>query len=234
VPNHLSPWPQRYRVRGRNSAIGDRVPVIIQVDFSFGHEVDGDAPVHQAGSLRVGEQLFESSREADAVVCAKLATLADGEAVGEIQLGWEWHPGAIGVLWGLGEASVVSLDEAQQEGVGLFQGGDAGQAQLIGEAVLQGAPSGRGRPQGMSRTLKAVDYQSTLDTSVRLGRLCPAGLPGPRAKDQCNFTDPDSRIMKSSSNQGFDQDYNAQVAVDQESLPIVGASLSNHRAGTAT
>ena len=40
--------------------------------------------------------------------------------------------------------------------------------------------------------------------------------------------------MKSSSNQGFDQDYNAQVAVDQESLPIMGASLSNHRAGTAT
>jgi len=68
----------------------------------------------------------------------------------------------------------------------------------------------------------------------------PGGWPpqapteGPRAKDQYNFTDPDSRIMKNSSNQGFDQDYNAQVAVDQESLPIMGASLSNHRAGTAT
>jgi len=52
--------------------------------------------------------------------------------------------------------------------------------------------------------------------------------PGPRAKDQYNFTDPDSRIMKNPTDQGFDQDYNAQVAVEQQSLLIVGASLSNH------
>jgi len=52
--------------------------------------------------------------------------------------------------------------------------------------------------------------------------------PGPRAKDQYNCTDPDSRIMKNPTDQGFDQDYNAQVAVEQQSLLIVGASLSNH------
>jgi len=34
--------------------------------------------------------------------------------------------------------------------------------------------------------------------------------------------------MKNPTDQGFDQDYNAQVAVDQQSLLIVGASLSNH------
>ena len=62
----------------------------------------------------------------------------------------------------------------------------------------------------------------------------PGGRPpqppteGPRDKDQYNFTDPDSRIMKSSTTQGFDQDYNAQVAVDQASFLIVGESLSNH------
>jgi hypothetical protein len=62
----------------------------------------------------------------------------------------------------------------------------------------------------------------------------PGGRPpqpptaGPRAKDQYNFTDPDSRVMKNSTNQGFDQDYNAQVAVDQASFLIVGESLSNH------
>ncbi|MGH2457516.1 MAG: transposase [Chloroflexota bacterium] len=60
------------------------------------------------------------------------------------------------------------------------------------------------------------------------GKLPAPPTPGPRAKDQYNFTDPDSRIMKNSTNQGFDQDYNAQVAVDQESLLIVGESLSNH------
>jgi len=52
--------------------------------------------------------------------------------------------------------------------------------------------------------------------------------PGPHDKDQYNFTDPDSRIMKNSSDDGFDQHYNAQIAVEQESLLIVALSLSNH------
>lgn len=60
------------------------------------------------------------------------------------------------------------------------------------------------------------------------GRPPQPPTPGPRDKDQYNFTDPDSRIMKNSTNQGFDQDYNAQVAVEQASFLIVGESLSNH------
>jgi len=62
----------------------------------------------------------------------------------------------------------------------------------------------------------------------------PGGRPptppttGPRDGDQYNFTDPQSRVMKSSTHAGFEQDYNAQVAVDQGSLLIVGCTLSNH------
>jgi hypothetical protein len=52
--------------------------------------------------------------------------------------------------------------------------------------------------------------------------------PGPRDDDQYNFTDPDSRIMKNSTNKGVDQHYNPQVAVDQESFLIVANTLSNH------
>lgn len=52
--------------------------------------------------------------------------------------------------------------------------------------------------------------------------------PGAGDKDQYNFTDPDSRIMKNSNNKGFDQHYNAQIAVDQESFLIVANLLSNH------
>jgi chromatin segregation and condensation protein Rec8/ScpA/Scc1 (kleisin family) len=37
----------------------------------------------------------------------------------------------------------------------------------------------------------------------------------PEAKEQYNFTDPESRIMKSSS-EGFVQAYNAQLAVEPE------------------
>ena len=51
---------------------------------------------------------------------------------------------------------------------------------------------------------------------------------GPSDKDQYNFTDPDSRIMKNSTNNGYDQHYNVQVAVTQDSLLIVATSLSNH------
>ena len=52
--------------------------------------------------------------------------------------------------------------------------------------------------------------------------------PGVRDKDQYNFTDPESRIMKNSTNEGYDQHYNVQVATDQKSLLIVGHALSNH------
>ena len=47
---------------------------------------------------------------------------------------------------------------------------------------------------------------------------------GPQDKDQYNFTDPDSRIMKNSTNQGVDQHYNVQVAVDQDSLLVIAHS----------
>ncbi len=52
--------------------------------------------------------------------------------------------------------------------------------------------------------------------------------PGVREKDQYNFTDPQSRIMKNSNNGGFDQHYNTQVAVENSSLLIVANTLSNH------
>ena len=47
--------------------------------------------------------------------------------------------------------------------------------------------------------------------------------PGPpRDKDQYNFTDPESRIMKNATDKGFDQHYNVQVAVEHESRLVVG------------
>jgi len=82
-----------------------------------------------------------------------------------------------------------------------------------------------------------AEYEAKLrareEKAKRTGRK-PGGRPpqppqaGPRAKDQYNFTDPDSRIMKNSNNKGFDQHYNVQVAVEQECRLIVGHTLSNH------
>src|SRR5216683_2011005 len=60
------------------------------------------------------------------------------------------------------------------------------------------------------------------------GRPPTPPTPGPRDKDQYNFTDPESRIMKNSNNDGFDQHNNAQAAVEQDSFLIVANTLSNH------
>jgi hypothetical protein len=51
--------------------------------------------------------------------------------------------------------------------------------------------------------------------------------PGPRPKDQVNFTDEDSRIMPVSGG-GFEQAYNAQATVDMATLLVVGAHVTQH------
>jgi len=82
-----------------------------------------------------------------------------------------------------------------------------------------------------------ADYEAKLrerEEKARTTRRKPGGRPpqppepGPRDTDQYNFTDPESRIMKNSTNDGFDQHYNVQAAVDQASLLIVATALSNH------
>ncbi len=82
-----------------------------------------------------------------------------------------------------------------------------------------------------------AEYEAKLEQRKERERTTgrrPGGRPptpptaGPRDSNQYNFTDPQSRIMKSSTHAGFEQDYNAQVAVDQQSLLIVGCTLSNH------
>ena len=52
----------------------------------------------------------------------------------------------------------------------------------------------------------------------------PDPTPGP--KEQYNFTDPESRIMKAGNGGHFEQAYNAQAAVDTESMLIVGQRVS--------
>jgi len=82
-----------------------------------------------------------------------------------------------------------------------------------------------------------ADYEAKLQERLakaeRTGRK-PGGrapqppTPGVHDKDQYNFTDPDSAIMKNSTDGVFDQDYHVQAAVEQRSLLIVANTLSNH------
>lgn len=57
------------------------------------------------------------------------------------------------------------------------------------------------------------------------GGVCKRALGVPEDKAQTNFTDPESRIMKTTD--GFQQSYNAQAAVDEGSLLIVATTLNN-------
>jgi len=57
------------------------------------------------------------------------------------------------------------------------------------------------------------------------GRDPKPPTPGPRKKDQINLTDEESRIMPSSG-KGFEQAYNAQAAVDVDTMVIVGSHIS--------
>jgi transposase len=57
------------------------------------------------------------------------------------------------------------------------------------------------------------------------GRRCQRSLGEPPEKAQENFTDPESRIMKTSD--GYQQCYNAQAAVDETHQLIVASDVSN-------
>jgi transposase len=65
----------------------------------------------------------------------------------------------------------------------------------------------------------------TEQTQAPAKQLFPAEPPD---KAQRNFTDPDSRIMKTTSTKSFEQCYNAQAMVDDLSQVILAANLSQH------
>ena len=96
--------------------------------------------------------------------------------------------------------------------------------------VLEGRAQERDQAEQAAYTTKLAEREAHEQRTGKPPRGRPPQPPvlGPRPGDQYNFTDPESRIMKNSRDQGVNQDYNAQVAVDQESLLIVGDSLSNH------
>jgi len=78
------------------------------------------------------------------------------------------------------------------------------------------------------------DYQEKLARreAVRATGKKPRGKEpkapetGPKAKDQVNLTDEESRIMPSAD--GFIQGYNAQVSVDVDSMLVVATTLTQH------
>ncbi len=96
--------------------------------------------------------------------------------------------------------------------------------------VLQARAQERQAAEQVEYEAKVREREAKAQRTGRKPRGRPPTPPSaePQDKDQYNFTDPESRIMKSSRSGGFEQAYNAQVAVDQDSFFIVACSLSNH------
>src|SRR6266446_3464880 len=71
---------------------------------------------------------------------------------------------------------------------------------------------------------KVVEQRAREKAAAEGKSAAEAKRAKPDDKDQYNFTDPESRIMKSAD--GFVQGYNAQAAVEPEMLLIVGQSVT--------
>ena len=79
-----------------------------------------------------------------------------------------------------------------------------------------------------SRLTRIREAQQALQARAReraAAAAAPAETAEPAAKDQYNFTDPDSRIMHHGPD-GFVQGYNAQVAVEATLQLIVGQAVT--------
>jgi transposase len=129
-------------------------------------------------------------------------------------------------------------EQAEQQGLpaGLVVGDEIARRQAAlahlaeAKAVLEARAAERLAQEQAQYEAKLAERAERERTSGRRpgGRPPSPPTPGPRDGDQYNFTDPESRIMKNPTDAGFEPDYNVQLAVDQDSLLIVGTALSNH------
>lgn len=84
----------------------------------------------------------------------------------------------------------------------------------------------RGAMKELEGEAKAEEERKKKKPPKSGGGHKPKRPPGtPKGSSQRNFTDPESRIMKTS--EGFQQCYNAQIAVDAEHQVIVSNTLTN-------
>ena len=95
--------------------------------------------------------------------------------------------------------------------------------------VIEARGRERAAAEKAERTAAMEERAARLARGAKLKGKAPAGPESvdetPASTDQYNYTDPESRIMKTGS--GFEQCYNAQAAVGIESRLIIGQRVSD-------
>ncbi len=136
---------------GRCRSERDAPPVVADPQAAVEALLDGDrspGPAPTIGSPRQGEV---AARPADRAVPTDPAPIVEAEdGVGAEVVGPR-APGRLGVGGGHGEPRVVPVEEAGQEGVGVLERGDPGQAQFRDEPILEGAPQPLDPTLGLGR-----------------------------------------------------------------------------------
>ncbi len=82
------------------------------------------------------------------------------------------------------------------------------------KAILDARAQDRYKSEKAEYDEKMREHEVKARKRKRRGKTPKPPEAGPRDKDQYNFTDPQSRIMKNSTDDGFDQHYNVQAAVE--------------------
>jgi transposase len=94
-------------------------------------------------------------------------------------------------------------------------------------AEIEARAQARYAVQVAEHEVKLAERAAKRERGEKVGGQPPQPpTPEPNAKDQYNFTDAESRIMKAGNGNHFEQSYNAQAAVEVESRLIVGQRVS--------
>src|SRR5208337_1818966 len=134
------------------------------------HRLTGVAAMSGQGRQRDGMRA-----QGDGVVGSDDALITQAEAAGEIEAAGQGAEVAGGLGGGTGKALVVVGTEALEHGVGLLQGGGAGEAKFADQTVLKGAPGALDAALGLGRVGGNLLDAEFLESPSELGRRLFSG-----------------------------------------------------------
>lgn len=133
----------------------------------------------------------------------------------------------------LSEAQAV--DDAEDARYGKDQHGDELPKELrfkqnrlrkIKEAMKSIEADSKAEAEGKREEIRLKEQALEKEGRKRKGKKPRDPSDKPEPKAQRNFTDPESRIMKDGASKSFEQAYNCQAAVDEESQIIVATNVT--------